>query len=197
MQFPYKGAPTDTPVIDVIKNRWSPVIFSEDELSEEEISSLFEAARWAPSSYNEQPWRYIYARKKDVEREKLESLLAEGNSWAKQAGLLLLSFARKTFTKNGKPNRHSLHDVGAASALMTLQATAMGLISHQMAGFDISRANTMLGVPSEFEPGSMIAIGHPGDAKKASATFQERDAQERMRNPRSSFVYQGGYRATR
>lgn len=162
---------------------------SPDPLSDEQIAQLFEAARWAPSSFNEQPWRYVYAMKGDPGRETMESLLVEGNSWAKNAGLLILSFSKKIFEKNGKPNRHCLHDTGAASAFLVLQATSLGLASHQMAGFDKARANEVLGVPAEFEPGSMIAIAKPGDPKDLSPELREREEKPRMRNPIDAFAF--------
>lgn len=193
MQYPAKPAVPDAPVLDVILNRWSPVMFDPAPLSEQQTASLFEAARWAPSSFNEQPWRYVYAGKNDPGRENLESLLVESNAWAKNAGLLILSFAKKTFAKNGKPNRHYLHDTGAASVLMTLQATSMGLISHQMAGFAVDKANAVLGVPDDCEPGSMMAIGYPANPASFAADMQERDKSPRMRNPQSSFAALGKF----
>ncbi len=191
MKYPTKPVDAEAPIIDVILNRWSPLAFDPAPLSVGQIASLFEAARWAASSYNEQPWCYIYAGKQDAGRDKLESLLVEGNAWAKNAGLLILSFAKKTFANNGQPNRHSLHDTGAASALMTLQATSMGLISHQMAGFSVDTANAVLGVPDDFEPGSMIAIGYAADPASLSPDLLERQQAERTRNPQSSFVLRG------
>ena len=197
MKYPAKPAKPDAPIHELILNRWSPVMFNPSPLSAEQTASLFEAARWAASSFNEQPWRYIYAGKNDPGRETLESLLVEGNAWAKNAGLLILSFAKKTFTKNGKPNRYNLHDVGAASAIMTLQASSMGLISHQMEGFDTARANAALGVPDEFVPGSMIAIGYPADPTSFPDDMQKRDASPRVRNHRDSFAFLGSFGAPR
>ncbi len=189
MKYPAKPATADAPILDVVQNRWSPVMFDPAPLSPEQIASLFEAARFAASSYNEQPWRYVYAGKKDAGREALESLLVEGNAWAKNAGVLMLSFGRKTFAKNGKPNRHYFHDLGAASAIMTLQATSMGLISHQMAGFDTDKANSVLGVPDDFEPGSMMAIGYAGDPANFPEDMRLRDEAPRVRNPHTSFAF--------
>jgi len=193
MKYPAKPAKAEAPILDVIANRWSPVIFDAAPLSPEQIASLFEAARFAASSYNEQPWRYVYAGKKDTGREALESLLAEGNTWAKNAGLLILSFTRKEFLKNGKPNRHYFHDLGAASATLTLQATSMGLISHQMAGFAVDKANGVLAVPDDFEPGSMIAIGYAGDPANFPEEMQLRDESPRVRNPRETFAFRGTF----
>lgn len=195
MKYPAKPATTDTPLLEVIADRWSPVLFDPTPLKPEQIASLFEAARWAPSSFNEQPWRYVYAGKSDEGREHLESLLAEGNAWAKNAGLLILSFAKKAFARNDKPNRHYLHDTGAASFAMTLQATSMGLVSHQMAGFAVDTANTILGVPDDFEPGSMIAIGYAADPAGFPDDMQTRDKAPRSRNSRDSFAFPGKYTA--
>ncbi len=194
MRYHDKLTPTEAPILDIIGKRWSSLAFEPTPLKGEMITSLFEAARWAQSSYNEQPWRYVYASKGDPDREKLESLLAEGNSWAKNAGLLIISFAKKTFAKNGKENRHSLHDLGAASALLTLQATSMGLNSHQMAGFDTAHANEALGVPADFEPGSMIAIGYPADPATLPEALLTREKAPRSRNTQSSFVFQGKWK---
>lgn len=191
--YPTKETPVDAPVIDVIKDRWSPMAFDSAPLSEDQIASLFEAARWAPSSYGEQPWRFVYATKDDEGREVLEGLLAEGNAWAKSAGLLVISFAKKTFDRNGKLNRHCLHDTGAANMSVSLQATSMGLVTHQMAGFDAERANEALGVPDDFEPASMMAVGHPGDPAGLSEDLQKRQNAPRNRMPRAEMAMRGKY----
>lgn len=194
MIYPTKDTPFAADVIDVIRDRWSPVIYSGETVSDDAIASLFEAARWAPSCFGEQPWRYVYAKKGSPGRDVLDALLAEGNVWAKDAGLLIINFGKKTFAKNGKENRYHLHDLGAANVSMALQATALGLISHQMAGFDSANANEKLGVPADFAPGSMMAIGHPGDASKASPEAQKRDASPRSRMPREEFAFEGKWK---
>ena len=192
LPYPEKQTPNDAPILDVIAKRWSPLAFDPAPLSEEQIASLFEAARWAPSSYGEQPWRYVYASKEDENREALENLLAEGNSWAKNAGLLILSFSKKTFAKNDKPNRHYFHDTGAANFALTLQATHMGLITHQMAGYSVDKANGVLGVPEEFEPCSMIAVGYPNDPNNLSEDLQERQNAPRTRFPATDIAVKSG-----
>lgn len=194
MNYPKKPAPAETPIIDTIRDRWSPVAFDPKPLDPHIIASLFEAARWAQSSYNEQPWIYVYAEKSDPGREVLESLLVEGNSWAKNAGLLLVDFSKKTFAKNGKPNRHYLHDLGAANAYITLQATSMGLVTHQMAGFDVEKANAALGVPGDYEPGSMMAIGYYAGQDALPEPLKERENAPRVRKPQSEFVFQGRWK---
>lgn len=195
MTYPSNPAATDFPVTEIIARRWSPVVFDPAPLSDAEIGSLFEAARWAPSSFNEQPWRYVYARKGDAGRDEIEALLMDGNAWAKNAGLLIVSFGHKNFTYNGKPNHHWLHDTGAASMAITLQAESMGLITHQMAGFHMDKANAALGVPDDFEPGSMMAVGRPGDVKSAPEDLQKRQQSPRTRNPQNAFAFKGRYAA--
>lgn len=191
MQFPHKPAPADFDILQSIRERWSPVIFSDQAVEQEKIDTLFEAARWAPSCYNEQPWRFVYAAKDDEHREKLESLLAEGNAWAKQAGILLITFTRKTFTRNDKENRHAMYDAGCATGYLFLQLSSLGLIGHSMAGFDWQKANDLLGVPEEYLAASMTAIGYPGDPANANAALREREAGERVRNEQSEFVFRG------
>jgi nitroreductase len=172
--------------------RWSPYAFSARPVEQEKIDLLFEAARWAPSSFNEQPWRYLYATKEDSEdRLKMESLLLQGNKWAKEADILMISFAKKTFSKIGKENPHALHDLGCATGFLALQVHAIGLVGHQMAGFLRDAANKILGVPSDFLPGSMMAIGYPGNPKLLPADLQEREAATRERNMRRTFAFRG------
>ena len=184
MSYPHNPAITDADLVPEISKRWSPGVFTNQEPDETAIHALFEAARWAPSSYNEQPWLYVYALKNDGEtRETLEGLLVEANAWAKEAGLLLCSFAKKTFDKNGKVNTKAQHDVGASNYALTLQATKMGLITHQMGGFTADKANEALGVPENFEPVSMMAVGYAGDTKN----------KERSRNEQTEFVRRGTY----
>jgi nitroreductase len=190
--YPTKSTHTDAPIADLLQDRWSPVHFSEAPVPKEMIASLFEAARWAPSCFNEQPWLYVYAGTDDGEtREAINSLLVPGNAWAKKAGLLIVSFAKKTFARNGKPNQYSLHDTGAASLQLVLQATALGLVSHQMAGFDHAKAKEVLHVPDEYEAGSMIAVGFPGDPATISPEAKERESGPRQRRKVSEFVFHG------
>lgn len=194
MHIPRKPATTDRPILDAIRERWSPVALSDTPIEEEKIATLFEAARWAPSSYNEQPWRYIYALKEDGNnREALEGLLVPGNAWAKNASVLAISFAKKMFARNGKENRHALHDCGCASGYLILQLSSLGLVGHQMAGFDAENANRILGVPDDFLPGSMIAIGYPGDHATLPEDLQKREEAPRTRNRVEAFAFRGGW----
>jgi nitroreductase len=188
MHFPQKPAPADVPILDPIRDRWSPVAFSPRTVEPEKIRTLFEAARWAPSSYNEQPWRYVYAQKDDGEaRAAIESLLVEGNAWAKNAGFLMVTFAKKTFDRNGKENRHAMHDAGCATGYVLLQLSSLGLIGHSMAGFDWQGANVRLGVSDDYIAASMTAIGYHDDS--AAAELHAREASPRVRNPQSAFVF--------
>ncbi|MEK7563368.1 MAG: nitroreductase family protein [Patescibacteria group bacterium] len=196
MNVPQKPAPASKPILQPIIDRWSPLAFSDRTVEPEKIATFFEAARWAPSNYNEQPWRYLYALKEDGEiRETLEGLLVPGNAWAKHAGVLAISFGKKTFVKNEKENQWNLHDVGAASSYLVLQLPALGLVGHQMSGYDKANANAVLGVPEEFEPGSMLAIGYPGDHASLSEELQKREDSPRTRNSVEQFAFRGTWKS--
>lgn len=195
MTYPPKPAPTDVDLVPAIKNRWSSVIFDDKPLTQEQITALFEAARWAPSSYNEQPWLYIYAQKGDENRQVFEDLLFDGNAWAKQADLLIACFAKETLDRNDKPNGAAEHDMGASNYAVTLQATHMGLATHQMGGFDKDTANEALGVPSKFRAISMMAVGYPGNSETADKVLKERDSTPRSRKEQTEFVFRGTYSA--
>lgn len=144
--------------------RWSPRAMSGEPLTEEELMRLFEAARWAPSTYNEQEWRFLYARRDTPQWPLIFDLLYDANqAWCKNAAVLVVIVARKTFTRNGKPNPVHLFDVGSAWENLALQATAMGIVAHGMAGFDFDKARTDLKVPDEFAIAAMFALGRPGD----------------------------------
>lgn len=174
-------ANTGFPVSDLIQNRWSPLAFSNDPIGEDVVSSLLEAARWAPSSFNEQPWSYVVGYKGDETHAKLSDCLAEGNAWAKEVPVLMLSVSKSFFDHKHRPNRHSMHDTGMASALLVLQATAMDLASHQMAGFDLERARAHFSISEDYEPGSMIAIGKMGERSLLADDLREREEAPRQR----------------
>lgn len=197
MSFLTKPTPTNHPILQAFSDRWSPLAFSDRPVEEATIASLFEAARWAPSSFNEQPWRYVYATKDDgADRMRMESFLNAGNFWAKNAYLLVVSFAKKNFTYNNKENRHALHDVGAASAYLVLQCPSLGLIAHQMEGYDFVKASALLEAPEDLLPGSMIAIGYPGDVGALDSKLQEREKAPRIRKPQEEFVFRGTFRSS-
>ncbi|MFN0196090.1 MAG: nitroreductase family protein [Planctomycetaceae bacterium] len=179
------------PLIDPIRLRWSPVVYDDRPIEPEKIGSLLEAARWAASSYNDQPWSYIAATRRQPEAyQKLFSCLVEANQiWANKADMLLLAVARLNSTRTGKPNRHALHDVGQANANLVLQATAMGLASHQMAGFQPALAREKFQIPEGFEPLTMLAIGYPGDLNQAVSELKSRDQSPRQRRPLTDWVF--------
>ncbi len=186
-------ATVDSPVHEVIQRRWSPSTFKDRAVEPAVLRSLLEAARWAPSSYNEQPWAFIVAiRGESDDFARLLDCLAPGNqAWAGGAPVLMLSVARMVFDHNGKPNRHAFHDVGLASAQLALQATALGLGAHFMAGFDGGRARDSFAIPEKFEPVAVIAIGY-AEVLDALTDDQRRRAESlRQRRPIGDFVYSG------
>ncbi|MEM9675080.1 MAG: nitroreductase family protein [Cyclobacteriaceae bacterium] len=149
----------------LIEQRFSPKHFADRAVSEEQLHQLFEAARRAPSSFNEQPWRFIYATQEHPEAyQKLLSCISEHNQqWAKSAPVLMLSLAKKHFSRNEKPNRHAWHDTGTAIGFLLLKATEMDLYAHQMAGFNPEKAREVLGIPNEYDPVAMMAVGYLGE----------------------------------
>jgi nitroreductase len=173
-------AVNESPVHDLIARRWSPTEFSSRPVEPEKLSSLFEAARWAPSSYNQQPWSFIVARRENpADFARLLSLLAEKNAaWAQSAPVLAVSVAQLNFTHNGRPNRFSFHDVGQAIAYLTLQAAALGLSVHQMGGFDVERARELLAIPAGYEPVAAIALGYAEEPAAPPPSTRTRKAQE-------------------
>jgi nitroreductase len=190
-----KPAPTDHPVTDVVKNRWSPRAFSDNPVAPEILRSLFEAARWAPSSGNEQPWAFVVATKDNHETHvKLLSTLVDANQiWAKYAPVLGIAISHLNFVKSGQPNRTALYDTGAATAYLTLEATSHGLFVHQMAGFDPKKASELLHVPADWEPVAAFVIGYPGDPESLPEPYLSRERNTRTRKPLSEFVMSGNW----
>lgn len=159
-----KKAPRLDGVLDVFLDRWSPRSFADRDVSPELLHKVFEAARWAASSYNEQPWRYVVGRKGDGTWQKIyDALVGFNKKWAQTAPVLILGMARTRFSHDETENRFGFYDLGAASSYLTLEAAAMGLKSHQMAGFDSDAARRSLGIPNEFAIGSVIALGYLGE----------------------------------
>ena len=178
------------PVLDVIKHRRSRRAYSSRQIEPEKIKSLFEAARWAPSSMNDQPWTYIYATKEQPELwNKLFDSLNESNKvWAKNAPVLVLSLARKNFTLDGRSNGSAKYDLGGANAFLALQATDLGLNIHQMGGFDHQKAIVNLNIPDSYELGVMMAIGYQGDPETLSENLKQREVTPRQRYVQQEFV---------
>jgi nitroreductase len=163
----------DYPVEAIFYRRWSPRALSGEAITDDELFTIFEAARWAPSTYNEQEWRFLYARRDTKQWPIFFDLLTEGNqSWGERAAVLTVILARKTFTRNCKPNPVHLFDVGSAWQNAALQATAMGIVAHGMAGFDFAKAKTVLNVPDVFDVAAMFALGRPGDPNQLPENYR-------------------------
>jgi nitroreductase len=188
-----KLAQTDYPILEILKRRWSPRAFSNQMVEPEKLRSLFEAARWAPSSFNEQPWSFILATKQyPEEHARVVSCLSEKNQqWARLAPVLLVSVAKLNFDRTGKPNRHAFYDLGMAVGNLMVQATVLDLFVHQMAGFSPERVTEIYGVPASFEPVAAIAIGYGGEVEDLPEAFRESEVGPRSRKPIQSFVFQG------
>ena len=193
-----KPADTQSPIHDLLKKRSSPRAFSDRHVEPGTLRSLLEAARWAPSSSNEQPWSFIVVTKEDqAAHGRLVSCLMEGNiPWAQRAPVLMVSVARMAFEEGGEPNRHAYYDVGQAVADLSVQATALGLFVHQMAGFHPDRVRELYGVPKEFEPVAAIALGYPGDPQSLPDKLRTRELAPRERKPLAQFVFTGRWGKT-
>jgi len=190
-------AVTDYPVHDLIASRWSPYSFANQSVSDQDLRSLFEAARWAASSFNEQPWNYIVAKKEDAaEFERLVSCLVEVNQlWAKQASALALGVSRLSFARNNQPNRAAIHDLGLASGNLVLEATARGLVVHQMIGVLPDKARELYSIPEGFEPMTVLAIGYKGEPSELPENLRSRDSSRRPRKPLKEMVFRGQWGA--
>jgi nitroreductase len=179
----------------LIADRRSLLAFASTLVDSEVLVSLMEAARWAPSSMNEQPWSFIVATKANkADFDRLLGCLVEFNfQWAQHAPVLLLSAARLTFASTGELNRHAFHDVGQAIANLTFQAMVSGLVVHQIAGFDVEKARREFLIPQDYEPVAVAAIGYPGTPASLPEKLRNRDASPRQRKPLTSFVFEGGW----
>jgi nitroreductase len=177
-------------ILEPIANRRSVLAFNSQIISDESINLIFEAARWAPSSYNEQPWRFYYASRSNPEAfNKILSSLAPGNAeWAKDSSLLIITVAKKHLTINGKENTYSMHDTGMATANLLIQAQALGLVSHVMGGFNKSVANELLNLSDEFIPLTVVAIGQQGDIAELSDSNRTRENAPRQRKQKEEIA---------
>jgi nitroreductase len=148
-------------------DRWSPRAMTGQPVAQTDLNRLFEAARWAPSTYNEQEWRFLYAHRDTPHWATFFNLLVEGNQiWCKDAGSLLVVLSHKVFERNGKPNPVHTFDAGSAFENLALQGAALGLVVHGMAGFSRDKARRDLKVPDDYDVEAMVAVGHPGDPDK-------------------------------
>ena len=174
----------------LLLKRRSPRTFSSQSIEHEKIRQLFEAARWSPSCFNEQPWRFLYSQSKEMpQHQRFLDCLTDGNrKWVQDAPVLILALAKKTFSHDGKPNRWAWHDVGLAVANLTFQATALDIYVHQMAGFQYDKAIETFKLAADYEPVSIIALGYLGSRDA------EVDISERERRPLAEIVFEGQWK---
>lgn len=186
-----KPAVTDVLLNEELRRRWSPRAFDPRPVGRETLRRIFEAARWAASAYNEQPWRFLLAsRDQEPTFSLLLGCLKEQNqAWAANAGALAVGLARNFFTHNEKPNRHAHHDLGLAVAQLTLQAITEGIFVHPMAGFSPERVRQLWSVPEVYEPLVALALGHPGDPDLLGEDLRQREYAPRERRPLAELVF--------
>jgi nitroreductase len=192
-----KPAETRFPIHEILRRRWSPRAFSDRPIEPEVLRSLFEAARWAPSSGNSQPWHYLIARKQEPEEfDRMLHCLTEGNiAWCKDVPVLMLSVANLRW-ENGEPNRHAFHDVGQAAAQLTVEAVSRGLFVHQMGGILVDKIRETYAIPEGFEAVAGFALGYPGDPDRLTEKLRTRELAPRTRKPLESFVFSGRWGQT-
>lgn len=190
-----KTADNTYPIHDLIKDRWSPRGFSDKAVEPEKLQSILEAARWASSSMNEQPWAFVLATKDDPENyNKLLDCLMEGNRvWAQHAPALLLTLVKKRFDRNDKTNHHATHDLGLAIGNLVFQATELGLSLHQMGGFSADKAREQFNVPESYQPITAIALGYAGNVERLPENYQEMEKSSRSRKPLEDFIFGGQF----
>lgn len=192
-----KRATTNVPIYDLLARRWSPRAFDPNRpVSREQLRVLLEAGRWAPSCYGDEPWRYlIWDRQRDPEGfQKAFDCLSDNNKkWVKNVPLLMLSCAGSIFQQSGKPNRWTQHDTGAASVSMALQAVAMGLIVHQMGGFDAEKARAAFEIPAEYTPMAMIAVGYQTGPDILDEETKAKELRPRARKPVAERFFEGAW----
>jgi nitroreductase len=186
-----KEATSDHPIHEFVSRRWSAYAYDPRPVPPEDLLSILEAARWAASSRNEQPWAYVVAVKEQKEEfERLLSCLVESNQqWAKAAPVLALGVICLNFSRNDQPNRHSAHDLGLASATLTFEATSRGLVVHQMGGILPDKARQIYHIPEGWEVMTGLAMGYPGQAESLPEPFRQRDLQPRSRKPLEEFIF--------
>jgi nitroreductase len=189
-----KPATNQHPIHDLLKNRWSPRAFSAQPVGKELLLSMFEAARWAPSGGNGQPWSFIVTTLADPEpHAKLVAALGERNQmWAKHAPVLVLSIVQRE-REPGKPNPWATYDLGQSVAHLSIQATALGLRVHQMAGFDQQKAREAFDLPQGYDPVTVFAVGYPAELDSLPVEIRERELAPRTRKALSDFVFDGAW----
>lgn len=191
-----KNATTSVPIHDFLCDRWSPRAFSDDPVAPAQITALLEAARWAASSMNAQPWSFVVAdRTQDPESHAaMVSVLREGNQvWAQHAPVLILTLAQPTFVRNDRPNAHAWHDLGAATAQLVMQATSMGLHAHGMAGLLPDAARSTFSVPDALDIVAIWAVGHRAAPESLPEALETRERMERTRKPLAEIAHRGAF----
>ena len=189
-----KKAETSYNLIPVVADRWSPRSFSDKALSEDQVLELLEAARWAASSMNEQPWRFVYGLKGTEAFENIFNSLVPGNQeWAKNAAALIGVFGKPLFDYKDRANRTWEYDLGLAIGNLTAQATAKGISMHQMGGVDLDKLRSNTGAPEELEPYVAIALGYAGDPDQLPDGLKERELAKRTRKPLSEIAFSGQF----
>jgi nitroreductase len=185
-----KHAPASTGIHELIAERWSPRAYSDKAVSTEDLHKIFTAASWAASSSNEQPWRFLVGHKGDEVYAKIFDCLVEFNQkWAKSAPVLILTIAKTIFSKDGSINAWALHDTGAASANMCLQAIALGIHTHGMAGYDKDKVRTHFNLPAEYTEGAVWAMGYLGDPETLPDYMKKMELVPRSRKPLDEIVF--------
>lgn len=191
---PPRPAPTRRQIHPLLRQRYSPHAFRDEPVSPKATERVLEAARWAPSSFNEQPWRFLVADRFEQPgtHAAIVDVLAEGNqAWASKAPVLILTAAKTSFDRNGEENPHARHDVGLAMAQFTMQATAEGLGVHQMGGFDAEQAKRRFGLADDVDPVTVVALGRPAPRDEIPADLAEREEASRQRRPLEEIVLDG------
>ncbi len=183
--------PADAPIHPILRARWSPRAFANRAVDPETLRGILEAARWASSSYNAQPWSFIVASKDDAAafNPMISVLVPQNALWAKNAPVLILAVAANALSATGQPNRHAFYDVGQAVAQLIVEATARGLVAHQIGGFDAEKAHEVFGVPADHEPVVMIALGYPGEAESLPEPLRKIESAPRTRKPLEEMVF--------
>jgi nitroreductase len=191
-----KLADTKTPIHDLLASRWSPRAFSDRPVERDKLLSVLEAARWTPSSRNEQPWAYFAAIKEDPENfDALLGVLVESNRlWAQRAPVLILTVAHTRWEKEGTPNRVAIYDLGQAVANLVVQATSLGLHTHQMGGFNVEAARERFHVPEGWEPVTVVALGYRAGPEALPEALRGRESEKRSRKSLEEFVFSGTWR---
>ncbi|HJQ61391.1 MAG TPA: nitroreductase family protein [Burkholderiales bacterium] len=192
-----RKAITSVPIHDLLARRWSPRAFDANRpVTRKQLVTVLEAGRWAPSCNGDEPWRYlVWDRTRDPEGwQKAFDCLSDSNKkWVQNVPLLMLSCAGSIFGATGKPNRWTQHDTGAASVSMALQAVALGLIIHQMGGYDAEKARAAFAIPAEYTPMAMIALGYQAEPDILDEETKAKELRPRARKPVTERFFEGGW----